>query len=81
MTQKKIFRVFALAFAVAAVCGVLVMQPASDVHGEVRPTPVPESFKSGGERSEIVLREISETLKRIDARLAKIEAIAAERRP
>jgi hypothetical protein len=41
--------------------------------GDVRETPRPETFLSGGARSEIVLKEMSETLKRIDARLERFE--------
>lgn len=35
-------------------------------------------FKSGGERSEAILVEISTTLKRIDQRLARIESAAVK---
>lgn len=35
----------------------------------------PSHFKSGGERSEIILKEIATTLKSIDARLEKIEKV------
>jgi hypothetical protein len=46
--------------------------------GDVRETPRPETFLSGGARSEIVLKEISETLKRIDARLERFEKALRE---
>jgi hypothetical protein len=42
------------------------------VQAEVRQRPH-EHFKSGGERSEIVLREVLATLKQIDARLERFE--------
>ena len=41
--------------------------------GQVRKTTPREHFKSGGARSEAVLREIHTTLRSIDARLARIE--------
>ena len=43
------------------------------VQAEVRTSGAPAHFKSGAERSEIVLREIAATLKRIDARLERLE--------
>ena len=45
---------------------------------EVRNETPREAFKSGGERSEIVLREMSETLRRIDGRLERMEALLRE---
>ena len=44
--------------------------------GEVREQPAPAAFKSGEERSEIVLRDIADTLLRMEARLERIEAAA-----
>lgn len=41
--------------------------------GEIRETPRPEAFLSGGARSEQVLREMLEVLKRIDGRLERFE--------
>jgi hypothetical protein len=40
---------------------------------DVTEEPPQKQFLSGGARSEIVLREISDTLKRIDARLERME--------
>jgi len=45
---------------------------------EVRNETPREAFKSGGERSELVLREMSETLRRIDGRLERMEALLRE---
>ncbi len=45
---------------------------------EVRNETPREAFKSGGERSELVLREMSETLRRIDGRLERMEALMRE---
>jgi hypothetical protein len=48
------------------------LQSQGSVQAEVRERPR-EAFKSGGERSEIVLREVLATLNRIDARLERFE--------
>jgi hypothetical protein len=54
------------------------MQNSSTAHGEVRSTPPPASFQSGGQLSVPLLKEIAATLHQIDARLAKLE-IAAQK--
>lgn len=48
----------------------------NEAHGEVRGTPVPPAFQSGGQLSVPVLKEISATLHQIDARLARLETVA-----
>ena len=50
---------------------------------EIRVSPPRDTFLSGGARSEIVLREIADTLKRIDGRLERFEQALrdAEQRP
>jgi hypothetical protein len=48
------------------------LQSQGPVQAEVRERPR-EAFKSGGERSEIVLKEVLVTLNRIDARLERFE--------
>ena len=53
----------------------------SAAHAEVRKPTTRQAFLSGSERSEQVLREISQTLKSIDARLARIEKLAAMPQP
>lgn len=45
---------------------------------EVREVTPPEAFKSGGARSEIVLKEIAAMLQKMDGRLANIEKAAGE---
>lgn len=45
--------------------------------GEIRPMPQPQAFQSGGQLSVPVLKEIASTLHQIDARLARLETIAA----
>ncbi len=49
--------------------------------GDVRETPRPEMFLSGGARSEVVLKEVLETLKRIDARLERFEKALRDAEP
>jgi hypothetical protein len=58
-------------------------RPTSTVGGEIRELPPRETFLSGGARSEVVLREMSETLRRIDLRLERFERALrdAEQRP
>lgn len=66
-----------LLIAIAVLCGTLLR---SDSVAGVR-TPAPRSvFTSGAQRSEVVLREIADTLKRIDARLERLEKAQAKRR-
>jgi len=52
------------------------------VGADIRESPPRETFLSGGARAEIVLREMAETLRRIDGRLERFEQAlrdAAER--
>lgn len=70
-----------IAWAGLALLGVVVVNVLYDnriAQGEIRETPRPEAFLSGGARSEIVLREIAETLKRIDGRLERFEQALRE---
>ena len=71
-----------IAWCGAAVAAVLLAtnEPhwSTTAQGEVRKTPVPEHFESGGERSEIVLKEIAEILERIDRRLDRFETALRE---
>jgi hypothetical protein len=65
------------AWMVLAAFSLLVIAAASrwpsDARADVTEEPAQKQFLSGGARSEIVLREISETLKRIDGRLERME--------
>jgi len=45
-------------------------------HGEVRTTPQPAAFQSGGQMSVPILQNIAGTLQQIDARLARLEIVA-----
>ena len=61
---------------VAALGLVLAMawpRPTPTLGGDIRELPPRETFLSGGERSEAVLKEMSETLRRIDGRLEHFE--------
>ena len=61
--------------------GTWLNRPAS-LRADVRETPPKEAFLAGGERAVPILQEISATLKRIDARLAKIEkAVVPAKKP
>ena len=51
--------------------------PSSSVSADVTEEPRRESFKAGGLSNEPVLREISATLKRIEARVERIESNTA----
>lgn len=66
--------------AAALGAGLLAVWPrATPTAGqEIREGPRREAFLSGGARAEIVLREIAETLKRIDARLERFEQALRE---
>ena len=70
---------FFVGLLVAASCcaGLLIRTP-SVAHGDVRRVTPQTHFQSGAAHSEPVLREISATLKRMDARLAKIEKAALD---
>jgi hypothetical protein len=50
----------------------------SPAGAEVREVTPPDAFKSGGARSEIVLKEIAAMMQKMDARLANIEKAAGE---
>lgn len=49
-----------------------------EIHAGVKPAKSREAFLSGGERSELILKEISETLKRIEKRVEQIEKRVSE---
>jgi hypothetical protein len=52
------------------------MQATKEARAEVRGTPEPPTFQSGGQQSVPILREISGTLRQIDSRLARLEMVA-----
>ncbi len=51
----------------------IAAQSSSSAHAEVTELPRREAFQAGGERSEIVLRDIAAILKRMDTRVERIE--------
>jgi hypothetical protein len=57
----------------AFAAGSLVSSVEDQAGAEVRTSPPRKAFLSGGARSELVLREISATLKRIETQLGRIE--------
>jgi hypothetical protein len=58
--------------AVGAVI-ILLPRPSGDARAEIREQAAPQAFLSGAARSETTLREIADTLKRIDTRLERLE--------
>jgi hypothetical protein len=57
------------------VAGAALRSP-SEALGEVRSTPPPAAFQSGGQMSVPVLKDIAATLHQIDGRLARLETAA-----
>jgi len=54
----------------------------SPVEAEIRKSPPRQAFQSGSERSEVYLKEIAGTLKRIENRLGQIDQkVAALNKP
>ena len=71
----------AASYVVVAIAGMTLwaaIPPTNQAQGEVRATPEPQSFQTGGQLSVPVLREISATLRQIDGRLARLETVAAK---
>jgi hypothetical protein len=52
------------------------LSTSNEAHGEIRGTPPPQAFQSGGQLAVPVLKEMAATLHQIDARLARLEAVA-----
>lgn len=68
----------AFLFAVGYFCAAsdLFNRTPATAQAELTPTKGREAFKAGSERSEGTLKEIAETLKRIESRVEKIEQAA-----
>lgn len=78
--QLRSWRWFAgLCVGIAAGYAAGVAARPAPLHADVTETPRREVFMAGGERAEIVLREISAILKRMDARVERIESTVAGR--
>jgi hypothetical protein len=76
MTSSTVSRWWKAAVPVAALAGFVAGsadRPGPQAIAEVRRKEPREAFQSGSERSETVLREISDTLTRLDGRVARIE--------
>lgn len=56
----------------------IAAQSSTSLHAEVTELPRREAFQAGGERSEIVLRDIVAVLKRMDTRLDRIEQVVTK---
>ena len=57
----------------------LAGQSSSTLRAEVTELPRRDAFLAGGERAELVLREISTVLKRMDTRLDRIEQVVVSK--
>lgn len=57
------------------ICGA-TMTATREANAEIRATPRPQSFQSGGQQSVPILREIAATLHQMDSRLARLETLA-----
>jgi hypothetical protein len=72
-------RLLAVAVLLAAGYLVGVSTHEAAVQAEVRRNePVQEPFQTGDQRCELVLREMSVTLSRLDARIERIEKLATQ---
>ena len=60
----------------AGIAAGMALLTSNEALGEIRGTPPPASFQTGGQLSVPVLKEIAETLHQIDARLARLETVA-----
>jgi hypothetical protein len=77
MTRASLYRcVLGIVLATAGVVVGSAITMSNEAHGEVRATPEPMSFQSGGQLSVPVLKEIAATLHQIDARLSRLEVAA-----
>lgn len=71
----------AVAAAALLLTGMLIgsaISPPSTAWGEVEPPQPPKTFQSGSQISVPILRDIAATLHQMDARMARLEAIARE---
>ncbi|MEX2309473.1 MAG: hypothetical protein WD738_17870 [Pirellulales bacterium] len=66
----------AMALVVSGVVAGAAVSISNEARGEIRATPQPQAFQSGGQLSVPVLKEIAATLHQIDARLARLETVA-----
>jgi hypothetical protein len=67
---------FGFAFVCAGVIAGAAVAPLHEAQAEIRTTPPPQAFQSGGQLSVPLLKEIAATLHQIDARLSRLETAA-----
>ena len=67
---------FGFLLVCAGVIAGAAVAPSHEAQAEIRATPPPQAFQSGGQLSLPLLKEIAATLHQIDARLARLEAAA-----
>lgn len=65
-----------LTLLVGVALGIVLMAPAAPAESGDRGKTGPPHFKSGSERSLVILRDIKSTLDRIDSRLERLEKFA-----
>jgi hypothetical protein len=76
MNQAKLQRiVLALVLVVTGVVVGSTLPTTKQARGEIQLTPEPDSFKSGGQLSVPILKDISTTLHQIDERMARLELV------
>lgn len=75
MNRSQAVAVF-LSGAIVASLGSALLRPSQPALADVTRTAPREAFKAGSERTEATLKEIADTLKRIDGRLERIEQAA-----
>lgn len=72
---RRTFWPFLLGCALGAALVAVLSQGLPAAWAETRATPQREAFKSGGERSEVAVREVIDILKQMDRRLERIEQV------
>jgi hypothetical protein len=74
LTIRKTF-IGLLLLAAGAIAGA-AMTATREANAEIRATPQPQAFQSGGQLSLPILKEIAATLHQMDSRLARLETLA-----
>jgi hypothetical protein len=64
-----------LLLAAGAIVGA-AMTATREASAEIRATPQPQAFQTGGQLSVPILKEIAATLHQMDSRLARLETLA-----
>jgi hypothetical protein len=66
----------ALLLLAAGVIAGAAMSATREASAEIRATPQPQAFQTGGQLSVPILKEIAATLHQMDSRLARLETLA-----